>query len=158
MNKRLWAVGGIFLATGLSVSAFALEGKHGESDEKPTIVVGELIDTACFTTSDGEAKGVDHADCAKECLASGIPAGILPEGKSNDHLLFLLTNPKPFAEYAAKTIKIEGVVHGKKAIDVKKAYAKDGEIWKEIKLDDAHHKMMSTDEQKKEDGHGSHKH
>src|SRR5256885_7195859 len=32
-----------------------------------------------FVTSDGDAKGNDHAACAQKCMASGVPAGILPE-------------------------------------------------------------------------------
>lgn len=147
-----------------SFNAFAHEGAHKESDEKSTTVVGELIDTACFTASDGDAKGKDHAECATKCLSTGIPAGILPEGKKADDALVMLTNPKPFAPYAAQTIKVEGVVNqAKHLIDVKKAYVKNGADWKEIKLDDEHHKM-GGDEKKddmggmKMDGAKEHKH
>jgi len=125
-----------------ALNTLAHDGNHKEGDEKPTIIIGELIDTACFTSSDGEAKGKEHAECASKCLASGIPASILPEGKKEDDALVLITNPKPFAPYAAKTIKVEGVVHAEKhLIDVMKAFVKDGDKWKEIKLDDEHHKM-----------------
>jgi len=138
---------------GGSLNVFAHEGMHKESNEKPTTVIGELIDTACFTTSDGDAKGKDHAQCAMKCMASGIPAGILPEGKTEDDALTMLTNPKVFAPYAAQTIKVEGVVYQEKhAIDVKKAYVKDGDNWKEIKLDDEHHKMSGGDEKKDDMG------
>ena len=58
--------------------------------------------------------------------------------------------------FAAKTIKVEGVVNAAKhLIDVKKAYVKDGENWKEIQLDDEHHKMGGD---KKSDGHSGHAH
>ena len=66
--------------------------------------------------------------------------------------------------YAAQTIKVEGVVNqAKHLIDVKKAYVKNGADWKEIKLDDEHHKM-GGDEKKddmggmKMDGAKEHKH
>ena len=59
-------------------------------------IQGELIDTACFVT--GDAKGSDHAECAQKCLASGVPAGILPEGsKDSDAVMYLLTNPAVLA-------------------------------------------------------------
>lgn len=145
-----------FLATALPVLSHS--GEHSEGDEEITSVIGELIDTACFTASEGDAAGKDHAECAQQCMASGIPAGILPEGKGEDDALVLLTNPKPFAPYAAQTIKVEGIVHADKhVIDVKKAYVKDGENWKEIQLDDEHHKMQG-DSEKKDDGHSGHHH
>lgn len=149
------------VTAGLALVAWAGPGHAHAADEgKPITIVGELIDTACFMSSDGEAKGSDHAACAKECLGSGIPAGILPDGKGADEALFLLTNPKPFADHAAKTIRVEGIVHDGKAVDVKKAFVKDGDAWKEIQLDDAHHKMAG--EQKPAEApkadHGGHKH
>ena len=132
---------------------------HADAAENVTTVIGELIDTACFTASDGDAKGKEHAECAEKCMATGIPAGILPEGKGEDDALVMLTNPKPFAPYAAQTIKVEGIVNVEKhLIDVKKAYVKDGESWKEIKLDDEHHKMESGDADHKYDGHSGHHH
>ncbi|HEY8668388.1 MAG TPA: hypothetical protein VIL86_17185 [Tepidisphaeraceae bacterium] len=141
--KRLTALlGGGFLAAGLTVGAFAHEG-HAESDEgKKVTITGELIDTACFVTSDGDAKGKDHAACAQKCMATGVPAGILPEGKKADDMLYLLTNPVPLAPYASRTIKVEGVAYeDKHAVDVKHLYLKDGDNWKEITLKDEHHKM-----------------
>ena len=141
---------GVALALSVSFPAAAHEGhKHGDdkaaesTDDKVVAVQGELIDAACFVSSDGDAKGNDHAECAKDCMASGIPAGILPEGaKDPSHLMFLLTNPAPLAPYAAKTIKVEGIQHEDlHAIDVKKISVKDGDHWKEIRLKDEHHKM-----------------
>jgi hypothetical protein len=74
-------------------------------------------------------------------MASGIPAGILPEGsKQPSDMLYLLTNPAALAPYAAQTIKVEGVTHkDMHAIDVEKVYVKQGDSWKEIPLKDAHH-------------------
>jgi len=138
----------------LGLSAFAHEGEHAESKEgKAVTVQGELIDTACFISSDGDAKGKDHAACAQKCMASGIPAGILPEGsKDSDAVLFLLTNPQVLAPYAAHTIKVEGTQYDDKhAIDVKKLSVKDGDNWKEITLKDEHHGMGGMGDEKKDD-------
>jgi hypothetical protein len=154
------------LCSGLTVAVFGLatafahppdadgKGGHKESEEGKTVTVtGELIDTACFVTSDGDAKGKDHAACATKCMASGVPAGILPEGaKDADEALFLLTNPAVLAPYASKTIKVEGTEYEHRhAIDVKKLYVKDGEKWTEVPLKDAHHGMGSMGDDKKGD-------
>jgi hypothetical protein len=142
--KRIIAVlcGGL-LATGLSVGAFAHEGQHKESTQGEQVTVtGELVDTACFVTSSGDATGKGHASCATDCMASGLPAGILPDKSKGDadSMLYLLINPKDVASYAAKTIKVEGKEYGNQhAIDVKHLYVQDGDNWKEIKLTDAHH-------------------
>ncbi len=124
------------------------KGAHKESEEGKTVTItGELIDTACFTTSDGDAKGNDHAQCAMRCLATGVPAGIMLEGaKDADEAMFLLTNPQVLAQYASQTIKVEGVAYEHRhAIDVKKLSVKDGDNWKEVQLKDEHHKMADGD-------------
>lgn len=139
----LFAVG--IVAAGLGLTAFAHEGEdHGKKAEgKKVTIQGELIDTACFITSDGDAKGKDHAECATKCMGTGVPAGILPAGaKDARGLLFLLTNPVPLAPYASKTIKVEGTQYGDMhAIDAQKVWVQDGSNWKEIQLKDEHHKM-----------------
>lgn len=156
MNRILFAVLAVSTLAISGMSVFAHPGEHAESDDKPTTVVGELIDTACFSASDGDAKGKDHATCASKCLGTGIPAGVLPEGKGPEALLFLLTNPVPLAQYASQTIKVEGVIHGH-AIDAKKVFVKSGNDWKEIQLNDEHHKM-GGDTEHKSDGHEGHHH
>ncbi|HEX8339978.1 MAG TPA: hypothetical protein VF624_03625 [Tepidisphaeraceae bacterium] len=155
MSRMFSLVGSVVVAAGVAVAAYAHEGKHAEGkagENKVVTVQGELIDTACYTASGGEAKGKDHAECASQCLGSGIPAGILPEGsKAVTDMVFLLANPKPLAQYAGKTIKIEGESHpGMRAIDPKKVHVQDGSGgWKEIKLDDFHHKMGGGDDVEK---------
>ena len=159
MNRFAWIAGGGFLALTLTVNLWAHEGAHpeGASEEQVTIE-GELIDTACFVAAEGDAKGADHAQCASKCLGSGIPAGILPNGKEANEMMFLLTNPKPFAEHAAKTIRVVGTAHPTMhAIDVKKAYVLEGGKATEIALDDEHHKMGGGEDAAKEDGHTEHK-
>lgn len=151
--------GGI-VAAGLSLYSMARpldQPGHGhkESEEgKQVTVTGELIDAGCYVAADGDAKGKDHAECATKCMASGIPAGILPEGsKEASAMMFLTTNPRVLAPYAAQTIKVEGTVHADMhAIDVKKLYVKDGNNWKEVQLKDEHHGQ--ADGAKHDDGHG----
>lgn len=161
MNRVFAVLGGGILAAGMSFAVYAAEDAHAGHDHskesteaKPITVQGELIDTACFVTSDGDAKGKDHAACAQKCMASGVPAAILPEGsKDSDAMMFLLTNPTVLAPYAAQTIKVEGKAFADKhAIDVQKAYVKDGDNWKEIQLKDEHHNMAGGE--KKDDKGG----
>lgn len=160
MNRMMTLLGGGFLAAGLTVaSAFGHEGEdHSAGAEVPQVTIqGELIDTACFVASDGDAKGADHAECARTCMASGIPAAILPEGKEAKDMLFLLTNPAVLAPYAAKTIKVEGTPHpDMHAIDVQKIYVQEGADWKEVELNDEHHNMMEGSEHHGHEGHDGH--
>lgn len=183
MSRTIALLGGAVVAAGLSVGVFAQNDGHKGHDHskesataKPITVQGELIDTACFVASDGDAKGKDHAECATKCMASGVPAAILPEGsKDATAMRFLLTNPTVLAPYAAQTIKVEGTEHGSMhAIDVKKVYVKDDKgAWKEVQLKDEHHKMTeggdaakadaptpaaSKKGAPKSDGHTDHKH
>ena len=144
--KRVSAVFGcLIIGLGLSAGALAHEGHEhkGSKEGKDVAVQGELIDSACFVASDGDAKGKDHADCAQKCMASGIPAAILPEGsKDSDAMMYLLTSPTALAPYAAQTIKVEGTAYeDKHAIDVKHLYVKQGNDWKEVQLKDEHHSM-----------------
>lgn len=164
MNRIMTLLSGAIVAAGAATFAFAgpgHEGGHGEGET--TTVTGELIDTACFVASDGGAKGEGHAECAQKCLASGIPAGVLPEGGDANSILFLTTNPVVLAEYAGQTVKVEGVTKaGMKAIDVKKVSVKqeDGSF-KEVQLKDYHHQMSGGDDAVSDDaakddhsGHG----
>jgi hypothetical protein len=161
MKRIKIVLGGGLIAAGLSACAFAHD-EHKHADEgKSTTVIGELVDTACFVSSDGDEKGADHAKCASKCMASGIPAGILPKDSKDEHgMLFLLTNPKPLAQHAAKTVKVEGTVNEHlHAVDMKKLYVEqaDGK-WQEVKLDDAHHKASSQSSTDAGDGHAEHRH
>ena len=142
MRRLIALVGGGMVAAGLAVGAWAHDGKHPEAGTgKQATVVGELIDTACFVSSAGEEKGKEHASCARKCLASGVPAGILPQNsKDGSGIMFLLTNPKPLAPHAGKTIKVEGSAHANlHAFDVKKLHVQNGSQWTEVQLQDEHH-------------------
>lgn len=153
MKRMIALLGGGLLAASLNVGVFA----QNSEEAKPVTITGELIDTACYVASDGDAKGKGHAECAQKCMASGVPAGILPEGKQGAEMMYLLTNPTVLAPYAGQTIQVEGTSHpDMKAIDVKKLSVKDGENWKEVQLKDEHHKMSGGET--KDDGHKDHKH
>ena len=167
MNRMFVLFSGVVVAAGLSVGAFAQHEDHKghdhskmSSEAKQVTVQGELIDTACFVSSDGDAKGKDHAECATKCMASGVPAAILPEGsKDSDAMMFLLTNPTVLAPYASQTIKVEGkAFEDKHAIDVQKLWVKQGNDWKEIQLKDEHHNMAGSGAAKSSDGHTDHQH
>lgn len=160
MNRIAMLLGGTFVAAGLSIGTFAHEDEHKEGEEdKQVTVQGELIDTACFVSSDGDAKGDEHAECAQKCMATGIPAAILPDGKGPKEIMFLTTNPTVLAPYAAQTIKVEGVAHpDMHAFDVQKLYVKDGDNWKEVQLQDEHHNMTGGEGHTEHEGHeGGHK-
>jgi predicted type IV restriction endonuclease len=131
MRKLLIAVfGGALALGGLGYTVHAAEEAKPESKT----VEGELIDTYCYTK--GDAKGEDHAACAKKCAASGIPVAVLVDGKA----WTLTTNPRPLADDMAKTARVTGSMNTEtQTIVPEKVEVKDGENWKEVKLKDAHH-------------------
>lgn len=156
----------VALCIGVSVGAFNQavfahgdEHQEGKTGQQVTLV-GELIDTACFVSSDGDAKGLDHAECATSCLGSGIPAGILPGNSKDMHgLKFLLTNPVVLAPYAAKTIKVEGTLHSDfYAVEVEKLFVKQDGGWTEIALKDEHHNKDKKESHKGHKDDHSHGH
>jgi hypothetical protein len=103
-------------------------------DEKKT-VEGELIDMHCYSV--GQATGDKHASCAQKCAESGIPMGVLVDGKG----WTLATNPKPLAQYAAKTVRVTGALNPETMIIAPdKVEVNDGGNWTEVKLEDEHHK------------------
>lgn len=86
--------------------AFAHEGdEHGDTKK----ITGEVVDMACYL--DHGATGAEHADCAKKCIAGGLPVGL----KATDGKTYLVIGEhasinKELAEHAAKTITVEGKV------------------------------------------------
>ncbi|MFN2477388.1 MAG: hypothetical protein ABR526_13735 [Chthoniobacterales bacterium] len=94
--------------------AIAHEGhEHGEKeglsagDTKK--ITGEVVDMACYI--DHGATGEKHADCAKKCITSGLPVGL----KAGDGKTYVLIGEHvplnaELAQYAAKTITVEGKV------------------------------------------------
>jgi type 1 fimbria pilin len=95
--------------------------EHGHKDElasgETKKITGEVVDMACYI--DHGATGDKHADCAKKCINMGLPVGI----KSNDGKRYLLIGEhKPLnnelAQYAAKTITVEGKVTSRDGINM----------------------------------------
>ena len=85
MKKLLGiAAAALFAASRLS----AHEGhEHGEKKEElaeTKKITGEVLDLACYV--DHGATGEKHADCAKKCIASGLPVGL----KADDGKTYLL--------------------------------------------------------------------
>jgi hypothetical protein len=56
--------------------AIVADEKHAEHADQMT-VQGEILDMACYVAH--EAKGPDHAACAKRCVKGGQPMGLLLE-------------------------------------------------------------------------------
>ncbi len=82
--------------------------KHGDHDSMT--VQGEILDMACYIAH--EAKGPDHAGCAKKCVKGGQPMGLLTE----DGTVYLLyashKDDSAFEqakEHAGQSVEITGV-------------------------------------------------
>jgi hypothetical protein len=54
-------------------AGLTLQASEGED----VTVQGEILDMACYVAH--EAKGPDHAGCAKKCVKGGQPMGLLAE-------------------------------------------------------------------------------
>jgi hypothetical protein len=91
-------------------------------------VTGEVIDMACYF--DDGASGPDHAACARMCIASGLPVGLM----AKDGTIYVLIgkqeppSPQPAAKheslnaqlapYAAKIVTISGTIVSKRGVNV----------------------------------------
>lgn len=108
--KALKTLLGITAVAALAAAPlFAAEEKHEHAAGEMKKVTGEVVDMACYL--DHGASGEKHADCAKKCIASGLPVGL----KATDGKTYLLIGDhapmnKELSELAAKTITVEGKV------------------------------------------------
>ncbi len=91
-------------------------------------VTGEVIDMACYF--DNGASGPAHAECARMCIASGLPVGL----KAKDGTIYVLIGkqlpqgPQPaamheslnaqLAQYAARIVTVSGTIVSKKGANV----------------------------------------
>jgi hypothetical protein len=91
-------------------------------------VTGEVIDLACYFDDGGS--GPDHAECARMCIASGLPVGL----KAKDGTIYVLIGKQAppsaqpgakheslnaqLAPYAAKIVTISGTIVSKKGANV----------------------------------------
>ena len=66
-------MGLMFLCAALLVTGISLAADGGSEGEW----TGEVVDVACYISKG--ATGQDHASCAKNCVKSGQPMGLLTE-------------------------------------------------------------------------------
>jgi len=112
---RDWSrIGQLAAAILISASVTALLMKWSERRHHPVLgpqeilVTGEVLDLTCYIAYN--LSGPDHAKRARDCIRSGLPAGI----KAQDGKVYLLTGEAghsinaEVADYAAKTVTIKG--------------------------------------------------
>jgi hypothetical protein len=112
---------------------FADESVNKDTDSKAkTITVrGTLVDSSCYF-EEGQ-KGDEHDSmeaCGKNCLISGVPAGVLV----GDKVYILIFPAKAFADYVGKNVEIKGEAYGENLIHPQKASVVDKSGKKPIKL------------------------
>jgi hypothetical protein len=112
---RDWSrIGQLAAAVLISATLTALFMKWSEHRNRPVagaqeiLVTGEVLDMTCYIAYN--LSGPDHAKCARDCIRSGLPAGI----KAQDGKVYLLTGKAgqsinaQVADYAAKVVTIKG--------------------------------------------------
>jgi hypothetical protein len=126
-----WAVAGLALAI---FAGWILGRITAGSVASPTesrlaaSVTGEVIDLACYY--DDGASGPAHADCARRCIASGLPVGL----KAKDGTVYVLIGRQmppsaqpgakheslnaQLAPYAAKIVTMSGTIVRKNGMNV----------------------------------------
>jgi len=138
-SSRAHRLVGVVIVIGVMVTGGALvyagqghgHGKHEHSGtDKPTTLTGEVVDLMCYL--DHGARGKGHRDCAKRCITSGGPVGLLVGNPSDEHMhddddshddkghedhhqvFLIIGNHKPLndklADHAAKQITVVGKV------------------------------------------------
>jgi len=122
MRKRNIILSTVAAAVFAAYPAVAHEGhEHGAKDDlasgETKKITGEVVDMACYI--DHNATGEKHADCAKKCIASGLPVGL----KADDGKTYLLIGEhKPLnselVQYAAKKITVEGKVTSRDGVNM----------------------------------------
>jgi hypothetical protein len=112
---RDWSrIGQLAAAILISASVTVLLMKWSERRNRPIVgaqeilVTGEVLDMTCYIAQN--LSGPSHAECARECIRRGLPAGI----KTKAGKVYLLTG-KPgdsinaeLADYAAQIVTIRG--------------------------------------------------
>jgi hypothetical protein len=112
----------------MAARATAVPGMNPTETKVAASVTGEVIDMACYF--DNGASGPGHAECAKMCIASGLPVGL----KTQDGTIYVLigeqlpSSAQPaamheslnaqIARYAAKIVTVSGTVVSKKGMNV----------------------------------------
>jgi hypothetical protein len=117
-----WAVAAFALAIFVGWVAARVTTANPTETRVAASVTGEVIDMACYF--DVGASGPGHAECAKMCIASGLPVGL----KTRDGTIYVLIGKQPaamheslnaqMAQYAAKIVTVSGTVVSKKGMNV----------------------------------------
>ncbi|MGB7161476.1 MAG: hypothetical protein WBD40_25680 [Tepidisphaeraceae bacterium] len=129
MRRFIASVAAIVMVAGFVVTVRA----QAKAEDKT--VEGELVDMWCY--SKGGAKGDGHAACGEKCAASGIPTGVLVDGKA----WTLVTNPAPLASALGRIVRVTGKANAEtNALLPTKVEVKKDDKWEEVKLKDQHHK------------------
>jgi hypothetical protein len=129
MRKSIASVALFALVAGFVTTVWA------QAKPESKTVEGELVDMWCY--SKGGASGDGHAACGEKCAASGIPTGVLIDGKA----MTLVTNPEPLAASVGRTVRVTGTVNADNNVILpSKVEVKKDDQWEEVKLKDQHHK------------------
>ncbi len=95
----------------LGVAAFAQEhDQHAKPATKPVTLTGEVIDLTCFMQHPDNATGMDHAKCAKACIAKGLPVGFRAE--NGTIYLVIGMDHEPIAELVAAAAGKKSTITG----------------------------------------------
>ena len=100
----------VTLALGASLALPALSlGAEDKASAQTQTIKGEVVDLMCYL--DHGAKGEKHKGCAKKCIESGGPVGLL----TADNQLYLVIGDhqpmnKELAPKAAQTVTLKGKV------------------------------------------------
>jgi hypothetical protein len=127
--RKLIAFAALFVTVGVVTTVWA----QAKAEDKT--LEGELVDMWCF--SKGGAKGDGHAACGEKCAKTGIPTGVVVDGKATT----LITNPEPLAASMGRTVRVTGKMNADTNVILpSKVEVKKDDKWEEVKLKDQHHK------------------
>jgi hypothetical protein len=76
-TKRVFSIFCLVAMLACVGAAAALAADEHHAGNAEMTVRGEILDMACYLPN--EAKGPDHAGCAKRCVQGGQPMGLLAE-------------------------------------------------------------------------------
>lgn len=109
MNRRL-----VMFAV---VAALVAVAPLAQADEMTW--TGEVLDLACYAAKD--AKGADHAGCAKSCVKSGQPMGLLTADGTVVLLAASHSDGKPYEalkDWAGSQVEVTGELAERSGVKV----------------------------------------
>lgn len=115
MTKRRFAALAGLLGMSIVLAGGAVLAEEKQADE--VTIRGEVLDLACYVGQ--EAKGTEHAGCAKKCLKQGQPMGLL----ASDGTVYLL-----FADHADATAYNQAKELAGKNVEIRGAGANKGSL------------------------------